>query len=73
MKCHVCGGDMLQITADLPFRIGEHSIVIIKDVPVFQCENCSEHLLADSTMARIDELLARADTAAELEIVRYAA
>jgi hypothetical protein len=48
-------------------------MVIIKDLPVLQCERCAEYLLDDATLARVDELLARADTSAELEIIRFAA
>ncbi len=58
---------------DLPFKIADRSIVIIKELPVRQCERCMEYLLDDSTLARVDELLAGTDTSAELEIIRFAA
>jgi YgiT-type zinc finger domain-containing protein len=73
MKCQVCGSTMQPIVTDLPFKIADRSIVIVKDLPVLQCEGCSEYLLADATLARVDELLARADASAELEIIRFAA
>jgi hypothetical protein len=47
--------------------------VILKQLPVLQCEACREYLIEDSVMARIDTLLARADSTAELEVIRYAA
>jgi hypothetical protein len=49
------------------------TIVILKGLPVLQCDNCSEYLLEDLVMSRVEEILQRADTAAELEIIRYAA
>jgi YgiT-type zinc finger domain-containing protein len=42
MNCHICGGEPEKITSDLPFKRGGHSIVILKDLPVLQCDNCSE-------------------------------
>ncbi|MGZ5440413.1 MAG: YgiT-type zinc finger protein [Thermoanaerobaculia bacterium] len=73
MTCRVCGAALDAITTDLPFKIAERSIVIIKDLPVRQCERCVEYLLDDATLARVDELLAGADASAELEIIRFAA
>ena len=48
-------------------------IVILKDLPVLQCNNCNEYLLHDPVMKRVDEILEKVDTAAELEVIRYAA
>ncbi|MBI2886492.1 MAG: type II toxin-antitoxin system MqsA family antitoxin [Chloroflexi bacterium] len=73
MKCHVCGAALQRIVTQVPFRVGDQAIVIIKDSPVLQCRSCPEYLLEDAVMARIDHLLSKADTAAELEIVTYAA
>lgn len=61
------------MTTDLPFKVAERTIVIVKDLPVLQCERCSEYSFEDPTFARVEELLAGADTAAELEIIRFAA
>jgi YgiT-type zinc finger domain-containing protein len=73
MKCNVCGADMHQITTDLPFKINEKSIVILKELPVLQCGNCSEYLIEDAVMERVDTILSNADIKAELEIIRFAA
>ena len=61
-----------QVT-DLPFKLNETSIVILKDLPVLQCEGCNEYLLEDSVMERVEEILRQANSRAELEIIRYAA
>jgi YgiT-type zinc finger domain-containing protein len=58
---------------DLPFKIADSAIVIVRDMPVIQCESCREYLIEDSVMKRIDELLGAADRSVELEVVRYAA
>jgi YgiT-type zinc finger domain-containing protein len=73
MICHVCGSPMNAVVTDLPFKRDEHSIVIVKDLPVLQCSNCGEYLLEDNTMAWVEGVLDRVDPSAELEIVRYAA
>jgi YgiT-type zinc finger domain-containing protein len=64
---------MHPITTDLPFKMSEERIVILKQLPVLQCGACREYLIEDNVMARIDDLLARADSTAELEVIRYAA
>ena len=73
MKCRVCGGRQEHRVTDLPFKVSDNSIVIVKSLPVLQCRPCGDNELEDGIMARVDQLLAGAGTAAELEIVRFAA
>ena len=73
MKCRVCGGRLDPKTTDLPFKVTERTIVILKKLPVFQCERCSEYSLEDSVFERVEELLSKADISAELEIIPFAA
>ena len=73
MKCTVCGTRMSPVVTDLPFKLSEERIVILKQLPVLQCEACREYLIEDAVMARIDRMLARTDATAELEVLRYAA
>jgi YgiT-type zinc finger domain-containing protein len=73
MKCRVCGATQQLTTTDLPFKTGDRSIVILKSLPVFQCEQCSEYSMDDPTFQRVEEILARVDSGAELEIIPFAA
>jgi len=73
MKCTVCGAAMHPVTTDLPFKLSETHIVIVKQLPVLQCGACHEYLIEDAVMAKVDGVLKRADRTAELEVVRYAA
>lgn len=73
MKCTVCGAAMKPVTTDLPFKLSETHIVIVKQLPVLQCAACREYLIEDAVMERVGGILERADAAAELEVVRYAA
>ena len=73
MRCHVCGGSMSQTRSDMPFKLDQTRIVIIRELPVHQCTQCGEHLFEDAVMQKIEAALAKADRGAELEVVRFAA
>ncbi|MFH1259060.1 MAG: YgiT-type zinc finger protein [Elusimicrobiota bacterium] len=57
----------------MPFKVKLDAIVIIRGLPVWQCQNCSEYLLEDSIMAKVDLILEKVDRTAELEILSYVA
>ena len=73
MRCTVCGACMERVTSDLPFKTTDHTIVILKSLPLLQCGNCAEYLIEDEVLSRVDEILATVDGTAELEVIRYAA
>ena len=73
MKCGVCGARMIAALTNLPFKLSEERIVILKQLPVLQCTSCREYLIEDTVMARVEMLLGRTDSTAELEVLRYAA
>ena len=73
MKCTVCGARMSPTVTDLPFKLSEERIVILKQLPVLQCTSCREYLVEDIVMARIETMFERTDSTAELEVLRYAA
>ena len=73
MKCRVCGSTLRASTTDLPFKVSDRTIVILKDLPVAQCEACSEYLIADAVFAKVETLLSKVDASAELEIIPFAA
>jgi YgiT-type zinc finger domain-containing protein len=64
---------MQSINTDLPFKVNDTTIIIMKDLPVIQCDGCSEYLLDDLVLKRVDAIIENADTEAELKIIRYAA
>jgi len=73
MTCHVCGADMTTLQTNIPFKLSQATIVILKDLPVIQCDGCGEYLLEDHVMEEIEEIFERVDTTAELEVLKYAA
>jgi YgiT-type zinc finger domain-containing protein len=73
MKCMTCGSALRSVQSDLPFKVSEHSIVILRNLPVLQCDNCGEYSIEDPIYRRVEEILAEVDASAELEIIRFAA
>ena len=73
MKCHVCGGKLEHTVTSLPFRVSNRSILIIKELPVFECLNCTEFFIEHDIMARVEEIIGQVDESAELEVVHFAA
>lgn len=73
MKCGVCGSTVHATTTDLPFKVSEQKIVILKDVPVSQCDACREYRIADTVSARVEKLLSAVNPSAELKVIRFAA
>ena len=73
MKCSACGAPLRAVVTDLPFKVADKTIAILKNLPVLQCENCAEYLLTDPVMGRVEEILSVIDARAELEIVQFAA
>jgi YgiT-type zinc finger domain-containing protein len=71
--CRICGARMRAIVTDLPFKVSQKTIVILKELPVLQCERCNEYLLEDPVMERVEAMINKVDEAAELEILKYAA
>jgi YgiT-type zinc finger domain-containing protein len=71
-KCRV-GGTLLSKTTDLPFKVADRTIVILKSLPVAQCERCSEYMIEDSVFAKVEQLRSKVDTSVELEIIPSAA
>ena len=72
MNCHICGGKMEKIVTNLPFKIRNNCIVIIKSLPILQCKSCNEYLIEDDVMEKVDGILEKTDKTAELEILSYA-
>ena len=42
MRCRICGGLLESRVTDLPFKIGDSSIVILRSLPVLQCRQCGD-------------------------------
>ncbi len=73
MRCHVCGAPMQAMTTDLPFKVSDRTVVVLKTLPVLQCENCREILIEDSVMERVEMMLSQVSDDTELEVLRFAA
>lgn len=59
MRCRVCGAALDPVVTDLPFKLNQRTIVVVRDLPVLQCQNCTDYLLEDRVMARVETILDR--------------
>ncbi len=48
---------MKTLVTNLPFKISLKAIVILKEIPILQCEHCGEYVLEDPVMQRVEILL----------------
>jgi YgiT-type zinc finger domain-containing protein len=64
---------MESIRTDLPFKLEDHRIIVVKDVPVEQCIFCGEYELTDTVMEQLEILFDSMDESSELEVRRFAA
>lgn len=58
---------------DLPFKLNDRSIVVIKELPVLLCQYCTEFALEDRVMAAVNHILDGVDDTSELRVIKYAA
>ncbi|MDD5090551.1 MAG: YgiT-type zinc finger protein [Candidatus Wallbacteria bacterium] len=73
MNCHKCDDSMVEKVTDLPFKLDEHRIVIVKGIPVLACPKCGEVIIDDQTMKTLDHIFESTNDKMELEIIRFAA
>ena len=73
MKCHKCGETMKRKLTDLPFKISDHKIFIVKDLPVYLCDSCGEILIEHKTMKKLEGIFKKTKNYTELEVIKYAA
>jgi YgiT-type zinc finger domain-containing protein len=64
---------MTPTQTDLPFKIRETTIVVLKNLPVLQCTNCPEYLIEDEVLGQVDRILGAVHAGAEVEVIPYAA
>ena len=73
MKCTVCDTKLSAAHSNLPFKVSDQTIVILKSLPVLRCENRPQYRIEDRAFSRVEQILTGVDSATELEIIRYAA
>lgn len=73
MKCHVCGVPMRRVVTDLPFRFNRSVMIILRNLPLLECSECSAYALEDKVMERVHEIVERLNSPSHLENVLYSA
>jgi YgiT-type zinc finger domain-containing protein len=69
--CRICQGRLQSRITDVPFKIADAAIAILKSLPVLQCRQCGAIELERETVNRLDQILAAVDGSAELKVIRY--
>ena len=64
---------MESLQTDLPFKLENNRIIVVKGIPVVQCTSCNEYVIDDPVMETLEHLFQSMDEAAELEIRSFAA
>ena len=54
MRCRACGALLESRVTDLPFKLADTTIVIVKALPVLQCPQCGDTELEQATMSRVE-------------------
>jgi YgiT-type zinc finger domain-containing protein len=73
MKCHLCGTQMKPVVADLPFRVNRSVMIIIRELPLLECGECSAYALQDVVMERVHAMVQGLTPPSHLDGVRYTA
>ena len=72
-KCPLCGGEMLEGIATIPFLSGDQA-TIIKNIPAEICSDCGEAYMKSNIVGNIESLLDRLEAlGAEVSVVHYEA
>ncbi len=60
MKCDLCDGEYLEKAIMRNYR-RRGKAVVVADVPALVCDRCGDTLIAEETVAAVDDLLERAE------------
>jgi YgiT-type zinc finger domain-containing protein len=72
-KCPLCGGEMFEGIATIPFLSGDQ-VTIIKNIPAEICSDCGEAYMKSSIVGNIESLLDRLEAlGSEVSVVHYEA
>lgn len=73
MKCFFCKGDTHPAKTVFTVQFGE-AVIVIKNVPCEECEQCGETVISDPVMGKLEELVSKAkQLLQEVAVIDYAA
>jgi YgiT-type zinc finger domain-containing protein len=72
-SCTLCGGDLMDGVATIPFLIGE-KVAVLRNVPAEICSDCDEAYVKSSVATRIETILDRLDELHfEMSVIQFEA
>ncbi len=54
-ECQCCGGKLREGTTEITAKVN-NTVIVIKNIPAFVCENCDEAYYSLETARKIDEV-----------------
>lgn len=73
MRCIECGGNMVESTTIFTVQLGQ-MIIVIKNVPRFECELCGYTEFSDEVSTRLEKLVdIIKQNAQEIAVIDYRA
>jgi len=64
---------MTRVVSDLPFRVDRSVMIILRELPLIECRECSAYAFEERVMERVQEIVQRLKSPSHLEAVLYAA
>ena len=72
MNCFFCKGSMKPSTTTTRFVDLKKCMIIVKNVPFWECEHCGEILLYDEVVAGLDSIIKKvSELVTEIAVVEY--
>jgi len=73
MTCFFCKGKMESSTTTHTVELGD-SVIVIRHVPCYKCENCGEVVFTGSVVQRLEQITAQIKgSLKEVNVVNYTA
>lgn len=71
MRCMECGGDLIESKTVFTVQIGQ-SVIVIKNVPCFECQMCGYTEFSDEVSAKLEKMVAYIEkTAQEVAVLDF--
>ena len=71
MTCFMCKGDIISSTTTFMVDLG-NCIIIVKNVPCFQCSQCGEISYSDEVAKRLEKIVdTLKNTVTEISVIDY--
>jgi len=72
MTCPLCKGHMAPGKTNLPFNLGQGSIVVLVNVPALVCDQCGDDFVEIEVVRKVEKIIARIERdGISMDMVEY--